>query len=133
MSAVADAIRVAHPLEPLTAEEVGRASDILRAERNLHPEHVRFVSVSLHEPPKETVLAFNPGAQDNKFQQQPVGAVCNPFSAQSAHTGGINVAMGDGSVRSVALDISAATWSAVLTPFPLPPSTISDTVGSDWN
>ena len=59
VTAVAGAIGVAHPLEPLTAEEVGRASDILRAERNLHPEHMRFVSVSLHEPPKETVLSSN--------------------------------------------------------------------------
>src|ERR1051326_4991520 len=44
VSAVAEAIRVAHPLEPLTAAEIGRASEIVRTERSLSPERVRFVT-----------------------------------------------------------------------------------------
>src|SRR5437016_4787862 len=67
MSAVVEAIGVAHPLEPLTAEEIGRASAIVRAESNLQGEHLRFVSVSLHEPPKEAVLAFKP---DNQVERE---------------------------------------------------------------
>jgi primary-amine oxidase len=60
MAVVAEAIGVAHPLDPLTAEEIGQASELVRSERNLR--HVRFVSVNLHEPPKEQVLAYMPGA-----------------------------------------------------------------------
>jgi primary-amine oxidase len=48
------------PLEPLTAEELTAAVTIVRTERNLS-EHVRFVSVNLHEPPKEIVLNFKLG------------------------------------------------------------------------
>src|SRR2546428_6335176 len=50
-----------HPLEPLTAEEIITAVNIVRTERNLS-EHVRFVSVNLLEPPKEVVLNFKPSA-----------------------------------------------------------------------
>jgi len=49
-----------HPLDPLAAEEITGAIKILRSERNLS-ERVRFVSVNLHEPPKEVVLKFTPG------------------------------------------------------------------------
>src|SRR2546421_12446264 len=49
-----------HPLDPLSAEEMETASAILGAERRLH-EGVRFVSVSLKEPAKGVVLAFQPG------------------------------------------------------------------------
>jgi primary-amine oxidase len=49
-----------HPLEPLTAEELSAAVSILRTERRLS-ERVRFVSVVLHEPVKDVVLAFKEG------------------------------------------------------------------------
>ena len=49
-----------HPLEPLTSEEITAAVSIVRTERNLN-ERVRFVSVTLHEPPKELVLNYKPG------------------------------------------------------------------------
>jgi primary-amine oxidase len=49
-----------HPLEPLTAEELSAAVSILRTERRLS-ERVRFVSVVLHEPAKDVVLAFKEG------------------------------------------------------------------------
>jgi prepilin-type N-terminal cleavage/methylation domain-containing protein/prepilin-type processing-associated H-X9-DG protein len=41
---------------------------------------------------------------------------CDPEVPQSAHTGGINVCLGDGSVRFVAVTISPATWAAVCDP-----------------
>jgi primary-amine oxidase len=50
----------AHPLEPLTADEVSRAVRILRSECHLG-DAMRFVVVTLHEPAKETVLSFRPG------------------------------------------------------------------------
>jgi primary-amine oxidase len=49
---------VGHPLEPLTADEIRAAADILRAERGLGPS-ARFVFVELHEPPKAAVLAWS--------------------------------------------------------------------------
>jgi prepilin-type processing-associated H-X9-DG protein len=44
----------------------------------------------------------------------------------SPHTGGINVALGDGSVRFVGLGVSNATWWAALTPAG------GETLGKDW-
>jgi primary-amine oxidase len=51
----------AHPLEPLTADEIAAAAAVLRAEQGLG-DVVRFVFVTLHEPPKATVLAWTPDA-----------------------------------------------------------------------
>src|SRR5215831_16046367 len=48
-----------HPLDPLTAEEVEAAADILRAQRHL-ADTARFVFVTLNEPDKATVLGFQP-------------------------------------------------------------------------
>src|SRR6266699_1299280 len=58
MSAV-DLPRLLHPLEPLSAQEVIEAVRILREERR-PGERERFISVSLHEPPKNEVLAYHP-------------------------------------------------------------------------
>jgi primary-amine oxidase len=49
---------VAHPLAPLTASELERAARILRDEKGF-PATYRFVSISLHEPPKEHVLDWD--------------------------------------------------------------------------
>ncbi|MEO1396532.1 MAG: primary-amine oxidase [Cyanobacteria bacterium J06634_5] len=51
---------VSHPLEPLTPEEMTAAVRIVREQKSL-TDSVRFVSVSLKEPVKETVLAFKKG------------------------------------------------------------------------
>src|SRR5947209_15672023 len=48
---------IQHPLEPLTAEELGAAVALVREKHQLS-EHFRFVSVALHEPPKDLVLSF---------------------------------------------------------------------------
>jgi primary-amine oxidase len=48
----------AHPLAPLTASEVERAAQIVRDEKRL-PASYRFVSISLHEPPKDHVLGWD--------------------------------------------------------------------------
>ena len=51
---------VAHPLDPLTAEEIIEAASILRTQRQLGVR-VRFETIVLQEPPKEVVLNFQPG------------------------------------------------------------------------
>src|SRR5438128_11074896 len=57
---VGDAIGVKHPLEPLGAEEIAARVDIVRTQRSLS-EQVRFVTITLDEPPKDIVLAFKTG------------------------------------------------------------------------
>jgi prepilin-type N-terminal cleavage/methylation domain-containing protein/prepilin-type processing-associated H-X9-DG protein len=52
---------------------------------------------------------------------------CDPSRPQSAHDGGINVAMGDGSVRFVPVAISQATWATVNDPRD------GGIAGNDWN
>src|ERR1700678_559383 len=44
-----------HPLDPLSAQEIARAVEILRAQREL-ADTVRFSTVELHEPSKSDVL-----------------------------------------------------------------------------
>ena len=62
-----------------------------------------------------------------KFQTQPNWrSGCDPARAQSGHSGGINVGMGDGSVRFVSASISATTWAQACNPQDGTP------LGSDW-
>ncbi|HET9920244.1 MAG TPA: tyramine oxidase, partial [Ktedonobacteraceae bacterium] len=51
---------VTHPLEPLTPEEIAAAVAIVRA-HSANSEQLRFVSVTLHEPPRDVMLSFKPG------------------------------------------------------------------------
>ena len=54
-------IAARHPLDPLSAQEIEEALRILIAEKQLG-ESVRFVSVFLHEPHKNAVEQYRPGA-----------------------------------------------------------------------
>ncbi len=47
-----------HPLEPLDADEIARASAIIRDQRGQDPQ-IRFVSIALQEPDKREVLAHD--------------------------------------------------------------------------
>ena len=49
-----------HPLDPLVSEEIEEAVRILRSQREL-TDGIRFESVALREPPKESVLRFDGG------------------------------------------------------------------------
>jgi primary-amine oxidase len=49
-----------HPLDPLAAEEIEAASAILKDKRQLAAT-ARFVFITLHEPEKAAVLAYEPG------------------------------------------------------------------------
>lgn len=60
------------------------------------------------------------------FQPRPSVKACDPTRLQSFAVGGIQVAMGDGSVKNIADSISTLTWGCAIDPgdgFPL---------GSDW-
>jgi prepilin-type N-terminal cleavage/methylation domain-containing protein len=55
----------------------------------------------------------------SKFQHRPTpyaGAACDPRLASTAHTGGMQVCLADGSVRSISTGISPETWWAACTP-----------------
>ena len=58
-----------HPLDPLDAGEISQAVRILRQQRPVSPE-ARFVSVTLHEPPKDVVPFAAPG---HAAAEQPAG------------------------------------------------------------
>lgn len=51
------AMRADHPYDPLTAEEIDRAREIVENERELG-ERTRYVKIVLDEPPKEAVNEF---------------------------------------------------------------------------
>jgi primary-amine oxidase len=52
--------RTTHPLDPLSAEEIGAAVSILRRDRGLGLRW-RFASIELAEPAKQSVRDFSPG------------------------------------------------------------------------
>jgi prepilin-type N-terminal cleavage/methylation domain-containing protein/prepilin-type processing-associated H-X9-DG protein len=60
------------------------------------------------------------------FQVGPVQGGCDPSRASSAHTGGMNVALADGSVRFLTEGLSGTTWWAAVTPAG------GEVLGSDW-
>ena len=49
-----------HPLEPLSPEEIASAVAMVRASGKLGAK-ARFVTVALHEPSKQAVLAYREG------------------------------------------------------------------------
>ena len=55
-------VTVDHPLAPLTADEVSRATEVLRREGRLQ-ETVRVHGMLLREPSKEEVFSHQPGAE----------------------------------------------------------------------
>jgi prepilin-type N-terminal cleavage/methylation domain-containing protein/prepilin-type processing-associated H-X9-DG protein len=64
----------------------------------------------------------------SKFLLQPTPYLgnCNPLLASTGHTGGMQVALADGSVRTLASSISGTTWWAACTP------NGNDQLGTDW-
>ena len=49
-----------HPLDPLTPEEIAAAAAIVKIQRDLG-DRVRFETIVLQEPAKDTVLSFRTG------------------------------------------------------------------------
>jgi prepilin-type N-terminal cleavage/methylation domain-containing protein len=60
------------------------------------------------------------------LQPSPYLGNCNPLLASTGHTGGMQVCLADGSVRTLAASISGNTWWAACTP------AANDLLGSDW-
>jgi primary-amine oxidase len=52
---------VAHPLDPLTKDEILKTAEVLRAAGKMIAKS-RFSLIALHEPPKDEVIAFQPGS-----------------------------------------------------------------------
>jgi prepilin-type N-terminal cleavage/methylation domain-containing protein len=67
--------------------------------------------------------AIGPGS---RFQVQPIEGNCDPTRASTAHLGGIQVGLADGSVRTLAPSMSGVTWWAAVTP------SGDEVLGSDW-
>jgi len=69
-----------------------------------------------------------PGAPGPQIRPAMSGAAanCNSGIASSPHTGGINTALGDGSVRYVSGSVSSSTWWFALTP------NGGETLGNNW-
>ena len=63
------------------------------------------------------------------FQVRPTLADCVNLVPQTAHSGGMQVGLGDGSVRSVAASISVRTWRIACND----PALEGQVLGSDWN
>ena len=62
----------------------------------------------------------------SKFQVQPSLSNCDPTRASTAHPGGIQVGLADGSVRTLNGSMSGTTWWAAVTP------SKREVLGSDW-
>jgi prepilin-type N-terminal cleavage/methylation domain-containing protein len=60
------------------------------------------------------------------FKVQPTAGNCDPTRASTAHAGGIQVGLADGSVRTLAPTMSGKTWWAAVTPAG------GEVPGSDW-
>jgi prepilin-type N-terminal cleavage/methylation domain-containing protein len=77
-----------------------------------------------NNPGKNVSPGYNPCFM---FQVLPrVFNTCDPARAQSGHIGGMNVGLGDGSVRFISQSISYATWTGACDPRDGVP------LGSDW-
>lgn len=59
-------------------------------------------------------------------QQMPTDATCNPYQTTAFSSGGCQIAMGDGSVRSVRSSVDPVSWRSALTP------NGGEVLGSDW-
>ena len=62
------------------------------------------------------VPAFTRTGPSSKFQVQPTPGNCDPTRAATAHAGGIQVGLADGSVRSLAPSMNPDTWWYAVTP-----------------
>src|SRR5262249_9741834 len=67
-----------------------------------------------------------PIGPDSLFQVQPRPGDCDPSRASTAHPGGMQVVLADGSVRTLSAGMSGTTWWAALTPAG------GEVLGSDW-
>jgi prepilin-type processing-associated H-X9-DG protein len=77
-------------------------------------------------PAKAGVPAVCNFAANEPFQVAPTQETCSPNTPESAHPGGINVALADGSVRFVSGNTSTETWNRACDPRD------GNNLGNDW-
>jgi len=79
-------------------------------------------------PGLKNVGAVNVIGPESKFQLRPTPFVgnCDPTRAATAHPGGMQVGLADGSVRTLAPSVSGDTWWAAVTP------SGGEVLRSDW-
>jgi len=95
--------------------------------------NIQFASVIGWEPRAPQTGQVYP-YNVTRFQEKPVDGLCNPLLAQSPHTGGINAAFGDGSVRFISTAVTDRSWASMLTPRPnliVNGNVRADVVGND--
>jgi prepilin-type N-terminal cleavage/methylation domain-containing protein len=70
--------------------------------------------------------AANALGPTSRFQVQPAQGDCDPTRAATAHAGGMQVGLADGSMRTLAPSLSGDTWWAAVTPRG------GEVLGPDW-
>jgi primary-amine oxidase len=92
-AATATGRQVAHPLDPLTAEELASTIETLRSAGKLGPR-ARIVIIRLSEPPKQAVREFAPGDPIDRE------AFAVAYDAEAGETAEAIVAPASGELRS---------------------------------
>jgi prepilin-type N-terminal cleavage/methylation domain-containing protein len=82
--------------------------------------------IMCHNTPSRSVNTGYAACFLFQVQPQPFFGACDPSRGQSGHTGGMNVGLGDGSVRFVKGSITPATWAYACDPRD------GSLLGSDW-
>jgi prepilin-type N-terminal cleavage/methylation domain-containing protein/prepilin-type processing-associated H-X9-DG protein len=83
---------------------------------------------SIYNDPFTVGTKIDAAGRSSKFQLQPNPFLgnCDPLRPSTGHTGGMNVAMADGSARNINPSIAVTTWWWAVTPYS------GETVGSEW-
>ncbi len=84
---------------------------------------------TIPSPLFDPIIASNDGGGNPIIQppqDAPQLAICNPYTAQSAHPGSMNVGMADGSVQTAAMTVSIQTWTQLIMP------NDGTILGTDW-
>ena len=94
----------------------------------LHPLPGKAFAPGFCIPAQANQGAPNAIGPQSKFQVQPTPFLgnCDPTRAATAHSGGIQVGLVDGSVRTLAPGLSGDTWAAAVT------RAGGEVLGSDW-
>ena len=97
----------AHPLDPLSTEEIQNACELLKATKDLGAE-CRFAMVHLHEPPKAEVLAYQPG---KTIERSAFLMVFNGKTGET-HEAVVNLYKWDPGLLGAALHRNRSLWTA---------------------
>ena len=100
----------AHPLDPITADEVRQVATVLRRDRGVEPPRWRFASIELVEPPKKELREFDEAravGNAGRWPRREAQAVCwnradgRAYQAVISLTQGVIEAKGPGVTATV--------------------------------